>query len=189
MVFSAISNTDTKNHNNNTIEDIKISTSENKNFNMGIFDDSNDDDPGIIAFFTNLKQTENEISKSKYLYSAHKINQIKQNEDKTQDTHKNISDFLPEPRFLQQVLKLSRIIKDKWGDAIRKEIQGLFDNDTFDTDEKSLPADKVLPVKLELKVKLNAHGGLDKLKARICLRGDMQVKDGLNTWLLHLHGY
>ena len=39
--------------------------------------------------------------------------------------------------------------------------------------ERSLPADEVIPVKLALKAKLNCHGGLDKLKARVYLRGDM----------------
>ena len=29
---------------------------------------------------------------------------------------------------------------------------------------------------------MNAHGGLDKLKARIYLRGDMQIKDESNPW-------
>ena len=29
---------------------------------------------------------------------------------------------------------------------------------------------------------MNSHGGLDKLKARGCLRGDMQIKDESNPW-------
>ena len=32
-----------------------------------------------------------------------------------------------------------------------------------------------------MKTKLNSYGGLDKLKARICLRGDMQIKDANNN--------
>ena len=43
--------------------------------------------------------------------------------------------------------------------------------------KKTLPADENIPTKLALKTKLNSYGGLDKLKARICLRGDMQIKD------------
>ncbi len=46
----------------------------------------------------------------------------------------------------------------------------------------TLPTNEVIPVKLALKAKLNDHGGLDKLKARICLRGDMQIKDDSNPW-------
>ena len=62
-------------------------------------------------------------------------------------------------------------------------MNGLFDNGTFEVTEMSLPADEVIPVKLALKAKLNSHGSLDKLKARICLRGDMQIKDESNPWL------
>ena len=55
-------------------------------------------------------------------------------------------------------------------------------NDTFDTTERALPADEVMPVKCAFKSKLNSYGVLDKLKARICVRGDMQIKDLINNW-------
>ena len=51
------------------------------------------------------------------------------------------------------------------GASIKKEILGLFDNDTFDTTERALPADEVIPVKCAFKAKFNSYGGLDKLKA------------------------
>ena len=66
------------------------------------------------------------------------------------------------------------------GGAIRIEIVGLFDNGTFLTSEMTLPTDEVIPVKLALKAKMNTCGGIDKLKARICLRGDMQINDDSN---------
>ena len=47
--------------------------------------------------------------------------------------------------------------------------------------EKPLPADEIIPTKLAMKTKLNSYGGLDKLKTRICLRGDMQIKDANNN--------
>ena len=59
---------------------------------------------------------------------------------------------------------------------------GLFDNDTFLLNEKTLPADEIIPEKLACKTKLNIYGGLDKLKTRICLRGDMQIKDDFISW-------
>ena len=62
--------------------------------------------------------------------------------------------------------------RDKWP----------FDNGTFEVTERSLPADEVIPVKLVLRAKLNSHGGLDKIKVRVCLRDDMQIKDELNPW-------
>ena len=55
------------------------------------------------------------------------------------------------PKSLYQILKLSDHIKEKWETAIKKEIVGLFDNDTFDTNERSLPADEVIPVKCAFK--------------------------------------
>ena len=94
--------------------------------------------------------------------------------EKNQDTQINLSDFIPEPRSLSQVLRLSPIIKEKWGHAI--------DNDTFDTSERALPADEIIPLKCAFKAKLNSYGGLDKLKARICVRGDRQIKDLINNW-------
>ena len=65
--------------------------------------------------------------------------------------------------------------KETWGEAIRTEIAGLFDSGMFSLNEKPLPVDEIIPTKLAMKTKLNSYGGLDKLKARICLRGDMQI--------------
>ena len=42
-------------------------------------------------------------------------------------------------------MKLSDHSKEKWETVIKKEIVGLFDNDTFDTNERALPADEVIP--------------------------------------------
>ena len=53
-------------------------------------------------------------------------------------------------------------------DAIRKEINGLFDNSTFLNSETTSPTDKVIPVQLPRKAKVNTHNRPDKLKARIC---------------------
>ena len=58
----------------------------------------------------------------------------------------------------------------------------MFSSGTFDVDTQPLPNDEVVPVKLSLKTKLDSMGRLDKLKARICLRGDMQEKGHINTW-------
>ena len=99
-----------------------------------------------------------------------------------QDNEILLSDFLPEPNSLSQVLRLTESIRNKWGTAIHKEIKGLFDSDTFGLSDRALPDDEVIPVKLALKTKLNSHGGLDKLKARVCLRGDMQERGKINVW-------
>ena len=88
-----------------------------------------------------------------------------------------MSDFIPEPKTLIQILRISPFIKNKWGEAIKSEITGLFDNDTSILKEKSPPADEIICTKLACETKFNMHGGLDKLKARICLRGGIQIKE------------
>ena len=142
----------------------------------------NDNDIKIRALFTNMKRGTESINFAEYLNIAHE--QVTQNkcEDKANDDQINLSDFIPEPKTINQVLKSSPFIKEKWGTAIRQEITGLFDNETFDINKKALPADEVIPVKCAFKTKLNSYGGLDKLKARICVRGDMQIKDQTNNW-------
>ena len=125
----------------------------------------------------------NDITYSEYLHIAHDIKETNGAEDKVKDMGINLLDFLPEPRSLSQVLRLSPYIKEKWGEAIRSELIGLFNSDTFSLIGKPLPADEIIPIKLAFKTKLNSYGGLDKLKARICMRGDMQIKyDGNNSW-------
>ena len=99
-------------------------------------------------------------------------------EDKVKDLGINLSDFLPESRSSSHVLMLSPHIKEKWGDAIKSELIGLFDIETFSLIDKPLQADEIIPTKVAFKIKLNISGGLDKLKVRICMRGDMQIKNG-----------
>lgn len=48
--------------------------------------------------------------------------------------------------------------------------------------KKVLLADEVIPVHCTFKTKLNSYGGLDKLKAKMCIRGDMQIKESFNNW-------
>ena len=106
----------------------------------------------------------------------------KQNEEKYQDAAISLLDFIPEPKLLSQILRMNKYIQEKLGKSVRKEINGLFDNETFEVIEISLLADKIITGTLALKAKLNNHGGLDKLKARVCLRGDVQMKDESNRW-------
>ena len=48
-----------------------------------------------------------------YLNVAHELNQIKKDEDIEMDKHVNLSDFIPEPRSIIQIPRLSSFIKDK----------------------------------------------------------------------------
>ena len=77
------------------------------------------------------KPTDDPLSFAEYLNVAHALNEIKKDEDIETDKHVNLSDFIPEPRSLIQILRMSPFIREKWGEAIRSEVTGLFDNDTF----------------------------------------------------------
>ena len=64
-----------------------------------------------------------------------------------------------------------------WGEPIKSEISGLFDNVTSIINKRPLLADKIIPTALTWKTKANIYVGLDIYKARKYLRGNMQVKD------------
>ena len=78
---------------------------------------------------------------------------------------------------------MSTLSREKWGGATISEILALFDIDTCILNERPLPADEITPIKLACDVKSNIYGGLDKLQTRICLRGNMQIKDYSISWL------
>ena len=116
-----------------------------------------------MAYFSTMEKLPEDINNAEYLNMTHEQQQNIKQIEKSQDTQINLSDFIPEPKSLSQVLRLSPVVREKWGISIRNELLGLFDNDTFDTTEKALPADEVIPVKCAFKAKLNSYGGLDKL--------------------------
>ena len=43
-----------------------------------------------------------------------------------QDAAINLTDFIPEPRSLSQILRMNEYMQEKWGEAIRKEINSFF---------------------------------------------------------------
>ena len=49
----------------------------------------------------------NNLTYSEYLHIAHDIKEMNYTEDKVKDLGINLSDFLPEPRSLSHVLRLS----------------------------------------------------------------------------------
>ena len=57
----------------------------------------------------------NNLTYSEYLHIAHDIEEMNITEDKEKDLGINLSDFLPEPRSLSHVLRLSPHIKEKMG--------------------------------------------------------------------------
>ena len=138
-------------------------------------------DEQITAYITSMSK-ETDINNYEFLMYMHETNTDDRLHIKKLDNYIILSDFLPEPTSLNQVIKLTESIKNKQGIAIYKEIKELFDSDIFSLSDRPLPTDEIVPIKLTLKTKLNSHGGMDKLKARVCLRGDMQEKGNINVW-------
>ncbi|KAE8912640.1 hypothetical protein PF003_g3708 [Phytophthora fragariae] len=82
-------------------------------------------------------------------------------------------------------LREARRSKDwpKWERAIRREIQALRDNDTFEVVEP--PADaNIIGSMVAFRVKLSGDGTVERLKARICAQGFTQefLKDYFETY-------
>ena len=80
-----------------------IDTHQNKNLKLI----DNDNDTKIYALFTNMKRSTNSINFAEYLNITH--DQVTQNkcEYKANDDQINLSDFIPELKTINQVLKPS----------------------------------------------------------------------------------
>ena len=90
----------------------------------------------IGAFFTSMdKFTNSRLPRSEFLDIVHELLSTNKILDDSQDEDINLSDFMLEPKSLSQILRLSSVVKEKWGSVISGEIQGLFENDTFDPNQ------------------------------------------------------
>ena len=63
-----------------------------------------------------------------------------------------------------------------WKNSTRKEINNLVVNGTFDKNLIPEPDEPIIDIMETNKIKLDQHGNLDKLKVRMCVRGDIQKK-------------
>ncbi|KAI2490956.1 hypothetical protein MHU86_23615 [Fragilaria crotonensis] len=87
----------------------------------------------------------------------------------------SVDKYLPEPQSLKAVLKLDDNVRNAWLHAIKMEIKNLIDHDTFIILGQTPHKDElIIPVKLVLKAKQTATGKLDKIKARLVTRGDLE---------------
>ena len=97
----------------------------------------------------------------------------------------NPSPFMPPPNNIYDVLKIVDVrVRNAWLRGYRKEFKNLVDHDTFDLNAIPEPSDTILPILDDLRVKILPDGNLDKLKARFCVRGDIQKRlmPLLNSW-------
>jgi hypothetical protein len=91
-------------------------------------------------------------------------------------------DFEPSPTHWKHVLSLPEHLQLHWIASLRKEILVLLRMETFDKDFEMALEDLIIAVTAKFRCKLTSTGAIDKLKARICLRGDMQEKGHWDTW-------
>jgi hypothetical protein len=94
--------------------------------------------------------------------------------------------FLPEPSGLYKVLKQPIATRRPWIQSLVKELRGLVKDRGAFKKEQLGPNNTVVPVKEAFKCKLDQHGNVNKLKARIVFRGDLYTPTtDIDSWNPH----
>ena len=96
-----------------------------------------------------------------------------------------IGPYLPEPKSLAEVRRLPQSIQKDWIKTVIKEFKGVIEgNATFRRGVTPEIGDEIIPAMIIFKAKVTSRGFLDKLKARLVARGDLQHKeeDSDNLW-------
>jgi hypothetical protein len=91
--------------------------------------------------------------------------------------------FIPAPNNWKQILKLPPLIQKHWTNALLTEMKELIKKGTFKHDVPNA-SDPIIPITSKYRVKLTPDGTIEKLKARIALRGDLMRENILipDTW-------
>ncbi len=82
---------------------------------------TDDNSHKIRAYLTDMEHSHPDHDKSEYLYTTHELNREKLTHEKQNDSQINLSDFIPEPKSLNQVIRLSSFTTEKWGIDISKK--------------------------------------------------------------------
>ena len=91
-------------------------------------------------------------------------------------------DFEPSPTHWKHIMSLPEHLKHHWIESLRKELLTLLRMQTLDKEFEMTLDDIIIAVTAKFRTKLTSTGAIDKLKSRICLRGDMQTKGHWDTW-------
>ena len=132
--------------------------------------------PSLLTFDFNSQDRQwTEVHKA---YNAEVIEPL-QEEANPQDGGDPIM-YFPPPRSAIEMMRTKDSRKrNGWLKALKKELKNIIDNGTLDNTAK-LEANEPVTMTMETnKIKLDSHGGLDKLKCRIVVRGDMQKKNAI----------
>ena len=92
-------------------------------------------------------------------------------------------DFIPEPSNEFALIRMPEgKIKHEWIEKTIVELRGLVKENTFSLDHSPEENEKVTPTKVTYKAKINSDGSLNKCKARIVVRGDLQAEIPGDQW-------
>ena len=59
------------------------------------------------------RMQEDDMGYTEYLFATYDLRLAKKNEDKSQDIAINLSDFIPDPKSLPQILRINKYIQEK----------------------------------------------------------------------------
>ena len=108
-------------------------------------------------------------------------------EDDSKSIQSSVDIFTPEPASLYAMLKLPLAVRLAWLKVTGIEVETIIENETFDLDAIPRKDELAIPIQVVFKAKIDSAGELDKLKARVVVRGDIQQKYGvlsnLITWI------
>jgi hypothetical protein len=91
-------------------------------------------------------------------------------------------DFAPAPTHWKHILSLPDHLNAPWIASLRKELLTLLCMETFTPIVTVESDDMIIPMTAKFRIKLTSAGAADKLKGRMCLRGDVQTKGHWYTW-------
>ena len=151
--------------------------------------------------FSSLPKTTSQLRRSKRLQALHQLHALQELERALQvidqayikychamevdnpEEGLNPADFLPAPEHWKAILKLPINTQPPWIRSMLRELKLLIKEKICFKKELPGPDDPIIPVTAKFRAKIKSDGTIDKLKARICLRGDKQAEMAdFDTW-------
>ena len=135
--------------------------------------------PTLLSFDFNSqdrKWTESRSQAKKALMKAYATEVVEPNNPKL-GQGEDPAEYFPPPMNVMQMLRYKDgKKKTAWLKALKKELKTIIDSGTLNNRENPKPDDVVVSTTEANKIKLDQQGNVDKLKVRVCVRGDLQKK-------------